>query len=726
MSLNISRRTFLVGGAQTGAGLVLGISLSACGNTPEKEGTSSMADGKALEPNAFVKVGSDGQITVTVKHLEMGQGTYTGLATLVAEEMNADWNQVRCINSAANAETYNNLLWGKFQGTGGSTGLSNSFMQLREAGAAAKAMLLGAAASSWSVPVSELSVEKSVVSHKASGQSITYGQLAELASMQPVPEKVTLKDPSQFTLIGTKLPRKDTGKTNGTAIFTQDVQLPGELTALVARPPKFGAVVKSFDATNAKQVAGVVDVVQIPNGIAVLAKDYWQAKTGRDLLNITWDESNAFNKSSDQLMAEYKQLAEKPGLVATTKGDVSSAFAKADKVIEAEYEFPYLAHAPMEPMNCVVQTKQAGGGYQSAELWFGSQIQTGDQMAVAQVLGLTPDKVTINTVFAGGSFGRRANPASDYVIEATQIAKAYGQDVPIKMVWSREDDTQAGYYRPMYYHKLKAGLDKQGNLIAWQHRIVGQSIVEGTAFAGALIKDGIDHTSVEGATNLPYAIPNFQVELHTTKEKVPVQWWRSVGSTHTGFSTESFLDQVARTAGKDPVEFRLALLKDQPRHLGVLKMALEKSGVSKKNSGSYGVAVHKSFGTYVAQVAELSKSGQGYHLDKVTCALDCGVAVNPDVIKAQMEGGIGFGLSPALYSEITLTDGKVNQTNFHDYQVIRMSDMPEIDVHIVASAEPPMGVGEPGTPVIAPAVANALVAAGEPYQYKMPFKIKLV
>lgn len=726
MSLNVSRRSFIVGGAQAGAGLVLGVSLAGCASDDGMSSDVQMPE-KTFEANAFVTVGTDGKITVMVKHLEMGQGTYTGLATLVAEELDADWNQVRAINSEANPERYNNLFWGKFQGTGGSTAIANSFTQLREAGAAARAMLVAAAAASWNVPASEITTDNSVAYHKASGRQIGYGALAELASMQTVPEKVTLKDPSQFKLIGTKVSRKDTGKINGTAVFTQDVKLPGQLTAMVARPPKFGATLKSYDATNAKQVPGVVDVVRIPNGVAVLAQDYWQAKTGRDLLQLEWDESQAMTKSSDQLMSEYKALAEKPGLVAAQKGDVNSAFAKADKVIEADYKFPYLSHSPMEAMNCVVQTKQSGGAYQSVELWYGAQLHTGDQMSLAKLLNVPMDKVTINTVFAGGSFGRRANPAADYVLEAAEIAKAYGKDIPVKLVWSREDDTRAGYFRPMYFHKLKAGLDKQGNLVAWQHRIVGQSIIEGTFFEGGLIKDGIDHTSVEGASNLPYAIPNMQVELHTVKVGVPVLWWRSVGSTHTAHATECFLDDVARASGKDPVEFRMSLLKGHPRHRGVLALAAEKSGMKTNPdpNKAYGVAVHKSFGTYVAQVAEISKSGNNYKLDKVTCAVDCGVPVNPDVIAAQMEGGIGFGLSPALYSEIHIDNGAVRESNFHDYQVIRMKDMPEVDVHVVPSAEPPTGVGEPGTPVVGPAIANALASAGGSVERRLPMKTPL-
>lgn len=720
---NISRRKFLVGTGQAGAGLMLSLSIPMSAQAKDQ----ATGNDKDFEPNAFIRIDQNSQVIVSIKHLEMGQGTYTGLATLVAEELDADWSQVSCVGAAADTEKYANIAWGKFQGTGGSTGLANSFMQLREAGAATKAMLIAAAAKLWQVPASDISIKQGQVTDSASGRTVSFGQLAALAALEKLPENVTLKSPSQFQLIGKNIPRKDHGKTNGTAIFTQDINLPGQLTAMVAHPPKFDAKVKSFDATSAKQVAGVEAVVEIPTGIAVLAKDYWQAKKARDLLVIEWDESQAFQKSTEQQLKEYAALAEKPGNVASTQGNINQALKDADKVIELNYQFPYLSHAPMEPMNCVVQLNYSGSQVTSAHLKFGCQIHTGDQMAVAGALGIEPKNVEIETLFAGGSFGRRANSQSDYVLEAVSIAKAFGKATPVKLVWSREDDTQAGYYRPMYFHKLKAGLDKQGNLIAWQHRIVGQSIVAGTAFSG-LIHNGIDHTSVEGASNLPYDIPNKQVELHTTEENVPVLWWRAVGSTHTAYATECFLDEIAKQAGKTPVELRRALLKDHPRHLGVLEKAVAASGMtdSTGNTGKhFGVAVHKSFGTYVAQVVELSKKGSGYHMEKVTCAVDCGIAVNPDVIKAQMEGGIGFGLSPALYSSITFDQGKVQQSNFHDYQVIRMKDMPDIDVHIIASAEPPTGVGEPGTPVIAPALANALRAAGEgPYE-QLPLSVQL-
>jgi isoquinoline 1-oxidoreductase beta subunit len=462
--------------------------------------------------------------------------------------------------------------------------------------------------------------------------------------------------------------------------------------------------------------------VKIPTGVAVLANDFWSALQGRNALKIAWEESNAVKKGSVELMNEYKALAKQPGTVARKDGDVDKAMASAAKTLSAAYEFPFLAHATMEPLNCVVQINKDG-----CEIWNAAQTPTADQMAIGKLLGIAVEQVKINTLYAGSSFGRRANPFSDYVLEAASIAKAHGDNTPVKMVWTREDDMRAGYYRPMYYHELKAGLDKNGNPVAWQHRIVGQSLLSGTAFEPMLVKNGVDATSVEGASNLPYSIPNMLVDLHTTKLQVPVQWWRSVGSTHTAYSTETFIDELAHAAKKDPVEFRRALLKDHPRHLGVMELAVEKADWGKaltKGKGR-GIAVHESFNSYVAQVAEVTiNSDNSFTIDRVVIAVDCGLAVNPDVIRAQMEGGMGFGLATALSSAITLKDGKVEQSNFHDYQVLRIKQMPkQVDVHIVKSDQPPTGVGEPATPVIAPAVANALFNATGKRFYRLPIKL---
>jgi isoquinoline 1-oxidoreductase subunit beta len=706
MITNESRRDFL----KASGALLLGVHLPEALAQSGPGKTVGAAAAKPFEPNAFVRIGTDNTVTVVVKHLEMGQGTYTGLPTLVAEELDADWSQIRAVGAPADAKQYNNLFWGPAQGTGGSTAIPNSYEQMRKAGAAARAMLVAAAAEKWKAPASEIRVSKGVVSWR--DRRATFGQLAADAAKQPVPADVQLKDPKDFVLIGKPARRTDArAKSNGTALFTQDVKLPGMLTAVVLHPPRFGAKLKSFDAAKARAVKGVQEVVAfstpVSDGVAVLAKDYWTAKQGRDALTAEWDESNAFRLGSAEIMSQYKALAATPGLSARKDGDAEVALKNAARTLEASYEFPYLAHAALEPMNCVVQLSAEG-----CEIWNGEQFQTVDQAVVAQLLGLKPEQVKLNQLYAGGSFGRRANPKSDFVLEAAAIAKAAssnsGGKAPVKLVWGREDDMRAGFYRPMYYHTLQAGLDGQGNLVAWKHVIVGQSILAGTAFESVMVKDGVDATSVEGAANLPYAIPNLAVLLHSPKIGVPVQWWRSVGSTHTAFATECFLDEIARQTKKDPFELRRALLAKHARHKGVLEAAAKRAGWGKPLPAgrARGIAVHESFNTYVAQVVEISAK----KIERVVCAVDCGVAVNPNIVAMQMESGIGYGLSAALTGAITLKEGMVEQSNFHDYTVLRMNEMPRIETVIVPSKEKPTGVGEPATPVIAPALANALLA----------------
>jgi len=710
---NYSRRDFLK--ASGGLTLALALPETLAQSGPGKT-ARTMTGGTAFEPNAFVRVGADSKVTVIAKHLEMGQGTYTGLATLVAEELDADWTQIRVEGAPADAGRYNNLFWGPAQGTGGSTAIANSFEQMRRAGATARAMLVAAAAKRWNVPEAEIGVARGVVSHK-SGKRAGFGELAADAAQLQVPAEVALKDPKAFAYIGKNAARTDAReKATGTALFTQDVKLPGMLTAVVAHPLRFGGKLKSFDATKAKALKGVVDVVAfttpVTNGVAVLATDFWAAKKGRDALSVEWDDSSAFKLSSTDIVSEYRKLAEQPGTAARNDGDAPGALTRAAKTLDAAYEFPFLAHAAMEPMNCVVRL-----GADGCEVWNGEQLQTGDQFALAALLGIKPEQVKLNMLYAGGSFGRRACPLSDYVLEAAAIAKAYGAKAPVKLVWTREDDTKGGFYRPMYYHTLRAGLDATGNLVAWQHRIVGQSILAGTAFEPMLVKNGVDTTSVEGASTLPYDIPNLNVDLHSPRIGVPVQWWRSVGSTHTAFSTECFLDELARAAGRDPFEFRRGLLGRHPRHKAVLELAAQKAGwgMPLPNGRARGIAVHESFNTFVAQVVEIAQRGDGYRIERVVCAVDCGIAVNPNIVAMQMESGIGYGLSAALTGAITLKDGIVEQSNFHNYPVLRISEMPRIETHIVPSREKPSGVGEPATPVIAPALANALYAAtGKP------------
>ncbi|HTS86917.1 MAG TPA: xanthine dehydrogenase family protein molybdopterin-binding subunit [Gemmatimonadales bacterium] len=701
----VSRREFIKVGAATGAGLTLAFSLAGCGRGERGGATSAAPAPPAFAPNAFVKVGSDGSVTVVAKHLEMGQGTYTGLATILAEELDADWSRVRVEGAPADASKYNNLLLGPIQGTGGSTAMANSYDQLRKAGATARAMLVAAAAQDWGVDPSGLATEAGVVSDPKSGKRADYGSLAMKAAGLPVPQTVQLKDPKDFRLIGKVAPRVDAkDKSTGRAVFTQDMYLEGMLTAVVAHPPRFGAKVKSFDGSAAKGVKGVREVVQVPNGVAVVAEGFWPAKQGRDLLKVEWDESGAMAQGTDEIAAQFRELGSKPGLVARKDGNIEAALA-GHKVIEASYEVPYLAHATMEPMDCVVRL-----GPDRCEIWNGEQLQTPDQGAIAHLTGLKPEQVFLNQLYAGGSFGRRASSTSDYVLEAVSIAKAIAGRAPVKLVWTREDDTRAGSFRPMTSHFLRGAVDGSGHPVAWHQRIVGQSIGVGTPFESFLVKDGIDATSVEGAATTRYAIPNLQVELHSPVLPVPVLWWRSVGNTHTAFAVESFIDELAAAGHKDPVELRRSLLAKSPRHLGVLNLAAQKAGwgTPLPAGRARGVAVHESFSSFVAEVAEVSVEDGKPRVHRVVAAVDCGIAINPDVIRMQVESAVAYGLSAALYGAITLKEGRVIEGNFDTYRPLRISDMPQVEVHIVPSTEPPTGIGEPGLPPIAPAVANAL------------------
>jgi isoquinoline 1-oxidoreductase subunit beta len=712
-----SRRGFLKAAAATAAGLTIGFHWSG----PLSRALADTA--KDFAPNAFLRIAPDNSVTVIAKHLEMGQGSYTGLATVVAEELDADWAQIRVESAPADASKYANLRLGTMQGTGGSSAMANSWMQLRKAGATARAMLVASAAAEWNVAPASLTVERGVVHHAPSNRQATFGELAGKASSLPVPNEVPLKEPKDFKLIGQKLPRVDIpAKTNGTAQFTIDVTFPGMLVAVLQRPPLFGATVKSFDAAATKVTPGVVEVVQVPRGVAVVANSFWAAKQGRDVLKVEWDDSKAEKRSTAAIVAEYRKLAEQPGNSARNDGDVAAAFKGAAKTLTATYEFPYLAHAPMEPLDAVVKLDA-----NACEIWAGDQFQTVDQANAAATAGLKPEQVKIHTLLAGGSFGRRANMASDYIVEAVSVAKALGANgVPVKLQWTREDDIQGGRYRPIYLHRLEAALDNDGRLVGWRHRIVGQSIMAGTAFAAVMVKNGIDGTSVEGAANLPYAVPNMAVELNTTETGVPVLWWRVVGSSHTAYATEAFIDEIAHAAGKDPFAFRQAMLEHHPRHKAVLDLAAKAAGWDSplpKGKGR-GIAVAEAFGTYVAQVAEVTVGHNGeIKVDRVVCAVDCGTPINPDVIVAQMEGGIGFGLGAALYGAITLKDGKVEQTNFDGYQVLRIDQMPKVEVHVVESPEAPTGVGEPGVAPVGPAVANAVFAATGKRLRVLPFAV---
>jgi len=701
-SARIPRRDFLKTSAAIGSGLCIAAYI------PELAARTSEnppGSGAVFAPNAFVRIAPDDSVTIIANHSEMGQGVYTSLPMLLNEELEADWSKIK-VEAAPVDAAYNHTVYG-LQMTGGSTTTPSEWERLRKMGAMARLMLVDAAAQKWNVPASECTVEKGVVLHKSSGRRATYGSLVSAASQLKPPADISLKDPKQFTLIGKPVRRLDTpSKINGTAQFGLDVRLPGMLFALVARPPVFGGKVVSFDASEALKIKGVRAVEQIPSGVAVIATAFWPAKLGREKLKITWDDGENANLSTPQMIADFSKQSASPGAVAKKTGDPSAALASAAKSITAEYDVPYLAHAMMEPLNCVVDLRS-----DSCELWTGTQFETVDRANAAKTAGLAPEKVKINTTLLGGGFGRRANVASDFVVEAVHVAKV--ANAPVKVIWTREDDLASGWYRPMWHDRFAAGLDASGNPIAWTHTIVGQSILTGTAFEPYGVKDGIDSASVEGAADLLYGIPNLQVDLHTPKIGVPVQWWRSVGHSHTGFSVESFFDEVAHAGGKDPCELRRTLLANQPRMLAVLNLVAEKAGWGKPLAPGRGrgIATHFSFDTYVAQVVEASVEKDGtVRVHRVVCAVDCGRTVNPDIVKAQMEGGIVFGLTAALKTEITLENGRVQQHNFYDYPMLRMFESPEIEVHIVPSEQNPTGVGEPSVPPVAPALTNAIFA----------------
>ncbi len=702
-----SRRAFLAG---AGAGAILiGFRLDL--RSPARAAGGPDLSKVAAQPNAFVRIAADDTVTVMIKHLDMGQGNTTGLATILADELDADWAQVRTSFAPADAALYNNLLMGPVQGTGGSTAIANSWFQLRKAGAAAREMLVAAAAFQWKVPVSEITVAKGVVRHAASNRAAKFGELAESAASLPVPQEPRLKDPSAWTLIGKQAHRIDSiAKTDGSAVYSLDIRRPGQVTAVVAHPPRFGGTVKHVDDAAAKAVPGVVAVIKIPAGVAVIARDTWTAMKGREALKIAWDDSAAESRSSDKILAEYRETAKKPGLVASQAGDPDKAIAGSTKVLEAEFGFPYLAHAAMEPLNATIERASDG----SFDVYAGCQLQTVEQAVVAATLGVTPNKVRLHTQWAGGSFGLRATPGADYFAEAASIVAAWDGRAPVHLVWTREDDMAGGYYRPTVFHSVKAGLDDKGAITGWRHTIVGKSIMIGSPFEAMIVKNGIDATTVEGASDTPYQIPAYRFDVHNGREGVPVLWWRSVGHTHTAHVMEVVIDELAHAANVDPVAYRLSLLARAPRLSAVLKLAAEQAGWEQKpteKGRGYGVAVHESFGSYVAMVADVTAGDSSVKVNRIVAAVDVGIAVNPDVIRAQVEGAVGFALSSVLRNRITLKDGVVQERNFDSYGPTRMSEMPQVTVHIVPSAAAPTGIGEPGVPVIAPAISNAIFSA---------------
>lgn len=706
--VNPARRTFIKTATFIAGGLVIAFAIPQAKRflfpvaTPD--GSAPTAD-KLPTPNAFLRVGADNSITVLLAHSEMGQGIWTTLPMLIAEELDANWSKI-VVQHAPAAPQYAHTAYG-LQITGGSTTTWSEFDRYRQVGALTRALLVSAAAQQLGVEASSLKTENGFV--MSGDKRLSYGELAEAAAKLESPKEIMLKAPKDWQVIGRATKRLDSPeKINGTAIFGQDIQFEGLLTAVVARSPVFGGSVKSFDATLTKLIKGVRNVVQVPSGIAVVADNYWAAKKGRDALKVEWNLGENAQLDSAVMLAEYQKLATTEGLPAAKKGDSKNALSAAKKVIEAEYVAPYLAHSPMEPLNCTVKITTDG-----CEIWTGTQMQGADQPAAAKILGLKPEQVTIHTVFLGGGFGRRANPASDFVAEAVHVAKA--ANAPVKTVWSREDDVKGGYYRPMFLHKAHIGLGEDGMPTAWKQVLVGQSIAAGTPFEGVMVKNGVDALSVEGVADSPYLkeLAHHDVQLHTQKNILPVLWWRSVGHSHSAFVMESLVDEAAHAAGKDPLEYRRALLKNHPRHLGVLNLAAEKASWGKPlaKGVSRGIAVHESFGSYVAHVAEVSVIDGAVKVHRMVCAVDCGLVVNPDGLVAQMQSSIAFGLSAALHSQITFKDGQVQQSNFHDYQVLRMNEMPKVEVHIVQNTEKMGGAGEPAVPPTAPAVTNAIFAA---------------
>nr|WP_226986147.1 xanthine dehydrogenase family protein molybdopterin-binding subunit [Ramlibacter tataouinensis] len=713
----LERRSFLKLGAASGFALGL-FPVAAC------------AQGAGLkpqeQPSAFVRIDRDGTTTVTINRLDFGQGVQTGLPMILAEELDADWSKVRSIHGDANP-AYADPAFGTHL-TGGSNSIKNSYTQYRELGARTRAMLVAAAAQQWKVEPGKLRTENGAVIGPG-GQRLGYGELAEAAMKQPVPQKVQLKDPKQFKIIGKPTGRLDAvPKSTGQQGYGIDVRLPGMLTAVVARPPVFGAKLKAVDDSAAKAVKGVKAVLRVPTdrggeGVAVVADGYWPAKQARDALKLEWDTASAERVDTAQLTAKYRELARQPGAV-KYNADVSRLGAAPNR-ISAEFVFPYLAHAPMEPLNCTVAFDGKG-----AQLWMGTQMPGLDAAAAARTLGVKPEAVKVNTQMAGGGFGRRAIPSSDYVVEACHVAKAAraaGVNAPVRTLWSREDDIKGGYYRPLHVHRAEIGYDAQGNILAWDHVIVGQSILKGSPFEDFMVKDGIDATAVEGMKE-PYDLP-MRLSVHHPQVNVPVLWWRSVGSTHTAYAMETLLDEVARATKQDPVAMRMKLMGGKhPRHAAALQMAVDKSGYGKRQlpaGRAWGVALHESFSSVVAYVVEASVDNGTPRLHNVTAGVHCNLAVNPLSVEAQVQGAALMGLAMCLPgAAVTLKDGVVEQSNFGDYAVPRITDMPRIAVHIVPSADAPTGIGEPGLPPLAPAFANAIArVTGKPAPRELPFKL---
>ena len=707
--MNLDRRTFLKTTAAAGGGLMIG------GYLPTALGRSAgtLEAAGSFEPNIWLKVNSDDTVRIMLTQLEMGQGVMTSMPMLVAEELDMDWAKIKTEWTPADAR-YGNPNFGGQQLTAGSNSVRGMWKILRSAGAAARAMLVTAAAQTWNVPENSLTTEKGEVVHKASGRRIKYGALVDKAAALPVPKEVTLKEPKNFTLMGKSVPRLDIPeKVNGSAVFGMDVKLPGLLTARVVRCPVFGGKVASFNADKAKAVPGVKHVVQISSGVAVVADNYWTANKGAQALEIVWNEGKLATLNSADIMKQYADLAKQAGKVARNQGNADAALASSPKKFERVFEAPFLAHATMEPMNCTADVKA-----NSCDVYVPTQGQTASHNAAIAASGLTADKVKIHTTYLGGGFGRRGE--ADFVTEAVEASKAVG--APVKVVWSREDDMQHDFYRPISYARMQGAVDAAGNATVFTQHLVQQSLMKRL---GSLPPPGVDFISLEGAANLPYDLPNIKIEYTEQDPGIPFGFWRSVGASFQGFAVEAFIDELATTAGKDPYQFRHDLLGKAPRHRAALDLAAEKAGWGKPlpQGRARGIAVMECFGSILAQVTEVSVDAKGaVKVHRVVCSVDTGWVINPDTIAQQMEGGIIYGLTAALKGEITIQNGRVTQRHFNDYQMIRHPEMPLIEVFIVPSTAEPGGIGEPSTALAAGSLVNAIFAATGKRIYRLPIK----
>ena len=702
-----TRRGFLKASAAVGGGLLLSFGL------PPAMGRAAAAAADGFAPNAFIRIGPDGQVTLIMSQVEMGQGTYTSMPMLIAEELEVDLSDVHVEHAPPDDQLYGNPLIG-LQFTGGSTSVRAFFEPLRRAGATARSMLIAAAAETWQVDASACRAEKGAVIHDATGRALDYGELVDKAATLPVPENVALKDPKDWRLIGTPAKRLDTAdKVNGRAVFGIDVKIPGMKIATLAQSPVFGGRVKSVDDSKAMAVKGVRQVVRLDDAVAVVADHMGAAKKGLAALEIEWDEGPNATLGTADVVRELESASQRAGAVARREGDVETAMAGAATKVEATYQVPFLAHAALEPMNCTVDLRQ-----DSCEVWVGTQVLSRAHAAAAQTAGLPPEKVKVHNHLLGGGFGRRLE--IDGVVRAVQIAKQV--EGPVKVIWTREEDIQHDMYRPYFFDRMSAGLDENGMPIAWHHRFAGSSIL--ARYLPPAFKNGLDPDTIDGAIDLSYALPNMRVEyVRVEPPGIPTAFWRSVGPSHNVFVVESFMDELAAAANKDPLEYRRALLDKAPRAKAVLDLAAEKAGWGQPlpQGAGRGVSLQSVFGTYMAQVAEVEVSKDGeVRVRRVVCAVDCGTVVNPDTVEAQVQGAIIFGITAALYGEITLKDGRVEQGNFDTYQLLRIDEAPVIEVHIVQSSEPPGGMGEPGTSAIVPAVANAIFAATGKRVRKLP------